>query len=84
MRPDELIKAVRGYDKYADVMALQRACVFAEKMHHDQRRESGEKYLIHPLAVATILVEYKLDYGSIVAALLHDTVEDTPASYESV
>ena len=84
MRPDELIKAVQKYDKYADVAALQRACVFAEKMHHDQHRESGEKYLIHPLAVATILAEYKLDYSSIVAALLHDTVEDTPASYESV
>ncbi len=84
MRPDELIKAVQGYDKHADVGALQRACVFAAKMHYDQQRETGEKYLIHPLAVAEILVQYKLDYGSIVAALLHDTVEDTPASYDSV
>ena len=84
MRPDELIRAVRAYDKQADVDALKRACLFAEKMHHDQRRETGEKYLIHPLAVAEILVEYKLDCGSIIAALLHDTVEDTPASYDSV
>ena len=84
MRPEELIKSVQRYDKYADVDALRRACIFAEKMHHDQRRESGEKYLIHPLAVAAILAEYKLDCGSIIAALLHDTVEDTPASYESV
>lgn len=84
MRPDELIKAVRSYDKHADTDALKRACMFAEKMHHDQRRETGEKYLIHPLAVAEILIEYKLDCGSVIAALLHDTVEDTPASYESV
>ena len=84
MRPDELIKAVKRYDKHADVDALRRACAFAAKMHHDQRRETGEKYLIHPLAVAEILVGYKLDCGSIIAALLHDTVEDTPASYESV
>ena len=84
MRPDELIKAVQKYDKHADVDALQRACLFAAKMHYDQQRETGEKYLIHPLAVAEILVNYKLDCGSVVAALLHDTVEDTPASYDSV
>ncbi len=84
MRPDEIIKAVKQYDKKADIVALRRACMFAEKMHHDQRRESGEKYLIHPLAVAEILLNYKLDSASIIAALLHDTVEDTPASYDSV
>ncbi len=84
MRPDELINAVKRYDKNADVEALRRAAVFAQKMHHDQWRETGEKYLIHPLAVAEILVEYKLDANGIMAALLHDTVEDTPASYESV
>lgn len=84
MRPDEIIKAVKQYDKKADITSLRRACVFAEKMHHDQHRETGEKYLIHPLAVAEILLEYKLDSASIIAALLHDTVEDTPASYDSV
>ena len=84
MRPDEIIKAVKQYDKKVDVTSLRRACMFAEKMHHDQRRETGEKYLIHPLAVAEILLEYKLDSASIIAALLHDTVEDTPASYDSV
>ena len=84
MRPDEIISAVRKYDKKADVAALRLACMFAEKMHHDQRRESGEKYLSHTLAVAEILLEYKLDSTSIMAALLHDTGEDTPASYDSV
>ena len=84
MRPDDLIRAVKKYDRKADTEALRRACVFAEKMHHDQHRETGEKYLIHPLAVAEILLSYKLDSEAIIAALLHDTVEDTPASYESV
>ena len=84
MRSDEIIKAVKQYDKKADAVALRRACIFAEKMHHDQRRETGEKYLIHPLAVAEILLDYKLDANTIIAALLHDTVEDTPASYDSV
>ncbi len=84
MRPNELIAAVKSYDKKADVEALRRAYVFAEKMHHDQQRESGEKYIIHPLDVAQILLEYKMDCNAIIAALLHDTVEDTPASYESI
>ena len=84
MRPNELIEAVKSYDKKADVEALRRAYVFAEKMHHDQQRESGEKYIVHPLNVAEILLEYKMDCNAIIAALLHDTVEDTPASYESI
>ena len=84
MRSDELIDAIRKYDKHADIDGLRRACVFAEKMHYDQRRDSGEKYIIHPFAVAEILVSYKMDSQTIIAALLHDTVEDTPASYESV
>lgn len=84
MRSDELIEVVKRYDKKCDVEALRRACLFAEKMHHDQQRESGEKYLVHPLAVAEILLEYKMDSESIMAALLHDTVEDTPASYDSI
>ena len=51
MRPNELIEVVKSYDKKADVEALRRAYVFAEKMHHDQQRESGEKYIIHPLNI---------------------------------
>ena len=84
MRAAELIDAVKSYDKKADADALNRAYLFAQKMHYDQRRESGEKYIIHPVAVAQILLQYRLDCNSIVAALLHDTVEDTPASYESI
>lgn len=84
MRSDELIESVKKYDKKADIEGLRRACIFAEKMHYDQQRETGEKYLIHPLAVAEILLAYKMDAETIMAALLHDTVEDTPASYDSV
>ena len=84
MRADEVVEAVRQYDKKADLEGVRRACVFAEKMHHDQRRETGEKYFSHPLAVAEILLSYKMDAETIMAALLHDTVEDTPASYASI
>lgn len=84
MRADEIVDSVRRYDKKADLDGLRRACLFAEKMHHDQQRETGEKYFIHPLAVAEILLEYKMDADTIIAALLHDTVEDTPASYDSI
>ena len=84
MRADEIVESVRQYDKKADLAALRRACLFAEKMHHDQQRETGEKYFIHPLAVAEILLSYKMDAETIIAALLHDTVEDTPASYDSI
>ncbi|MBP5343466.1 MAG: bifunctional (p)ppGpp synthetase/guanosine-3',5'-bis(diphosphate) 3'-pyrophosphohydrolase [Alphaproteobacteria bacterium] len=84
MRAEELIEAVKSYDKKADADALNRAYLFAQKMHYDQQRESGEKYIIHPIAVAQILLEYRLDGNSIIAALLHDTVEDTPASYDSI
>ena len=84
MRAAELIDAVKSYDKKADADALNRAYLFAQKMHYDQSRESGEKFIIHPVAVAQILLEYRLDGNSIIAALLHDTVEDTPASYEAI
>ena len=84
MRAAELIDAVKLYDKNADEDALNRAYLFAQKMHYDQHRESGEKYIIHPVAVAKILLEYKLDSNAIIAALLHDTVEDTVASYDSI
>ena len=84
MRAAELIDAVKSYDKKADADALNRAYLFAQKMHYDQQRESGEKYIIHPVTVAQILLGYRLDGNSIIAALLHDTVEDTPASYDSI
>lgn len=84
MRQYELIEKVKSYDKNADEDALARAYVLASKVHYDQRRESGEPYFYHPTSVAQILTEYKMDCDTIIAALLHDTVEDTPTAYEDI
>ena len=81
MRQYELVERVKSYDPNADEGALNRAYIFAMKMHSGQKRESGEPYFSHPVAVAGILTEYKLDAATIITALLHDTVEDTPASW---
>lgn len=84
MRQYELVERVKSYDPNADEEALNRAYIFAMKMHSGQKRESGEPYFSHPIAVASILTEYKLDAATIITALLHDTVEDTPASYADI
>ena len=84
MRQYELVERVKSYDPMADENALNRAYIFAMKMHSGQKRESGEPYFSHPVAVASILTEYKLDAATIITALLHDTVEDTPASYADI
>ena len=63
---------------------LYKAYVFAHNLHADQRRKSGEPYIVHPLAVAEILTDYKMDQTSLVAAILHDVVEDTHVSVEEV
>lgn len=84
MRQYELVERVKSYDPNADEGALNRAYIFAMKMHSGQKRESGEPYFSHPVAVAGILTEYKLDAATIITALLHDTVEDTPASYADI
>ncbi len=84
LRQFELVERVKSYDPNADEEGLNRAYVFAVKMHGSQKRESGDPYFSHPVEVAGILTEYKLDYATIVTALLHDTVEDTPASYQDI
>ena len=84
MRQYELVERVKSYDPDADEEALNRAYVFAMKMHTAQVRESGDPYFSHPLEVAAILTQYRLDCSTIIAALLHDTVEDTPASYADI
>ena len=84
LRQFELIERVKSYDPNADEDGLNRAYVFAVKMHGSQKRESGDPYFSHPVEVAGILTEYKLDYSTIITALLHDTMEDTAASYEDI
>jgi GTP pyrophosphokinase len=77
IRQFELVERVKAYDPGADEDAINRAYVFSMKVHGAQKRASGDSYFSHPLEVAGILTQYKLDAASIVTALLHDTVEDT-------
>lgn len=84
LRQFELVERVRSYDPDVDEEGLDRAYVFAVKMHGSQKRASGDPYFSHPVEVAGILTEYKLDYASIVTALLHDTIEDTAASFNDI
>ncbi|MEZ4267826.1 MAG: HD domain-containing protein, partial [Myxococcota bacterium] len=80
----DIIDAMREYMPAPDVNMVRRAFVFAEQHHRPQRRKSGAPYIGHPVAVARILCELKLDEESICAALMHDTVEDTSATLEDV
>ncbi|MEQ8711177.1 MAG: bifunctional (p)ppGpp synthetase/guanosine-3',5'-bis(diphosphate) 3'-pyrophosphohydrolase [Rhodospirillales bacterium] len=84
IRQFELVEKVRSYDPNADEDLLNRAYVFAMKAHGTQTRASGDPYFSHPLEVAGILTGYKLDTASIVTALLHDTIEDTRATFEEI
>ena len=84
MRQTELVDRVRSYDPDADENVLNRAYVFAMQAHGPQKRASGDPYFSHPLEVAGILTDLKLDSATIVTALLHDTVEDTTTTIEEV
>lgn len=84
MSVESIIERVRAMNHEADVALLQRAYDFAARVHKGQERVSGEPYLSHPLAVAEILLDLKMDVESIAAGLLHDVVEDTHASLEQV
>ena len=84
LRQYELVDLVKSYDKDADEDALNRAYVFAMKKHGAQLRASGDPYYSHPVEVAGILTKFKLDASSIIAGLLHDTVEDTDTTVEEV
>jgi GTP pyrophosphokinase len=79
---DQLLKSVRSYNQKADVKELQRAFAFAETAHEGQVRKSGEPFITHPLSVAMVLADLHLDTTTLVAALLHDTVEDTDVTLE--
>jgi GTP diphosphokinase / guanosine-3',5'-bis(diphosphate) 3'-diphosphatase len=80
IRQYELVERVRGYDPSTDEDALNRAYVYAMKAHGTQTRASGDPYFSHPLEVAGILTDMRLDHSTIITALLHDTVEDTTAT----
>jgi len=80
----ELIKSIRKYHPSADITMVEKAYQTAREAHKDQKRKSGEPYIIHPLCVAIILADLELDKETIVAGLLHDAVEDTWMTYEQV
>ena len=80
MRQYDLVERVRRYNPDTNEALLNRAYVYAMKAHGEQRRASGDPYFSHPLEVAAILTDLKLDDATIAAALLHDTIEDTEAT----
>ncbi len=84
IRISEIIEKVQGYMPQEGIALIQKAYVFSASAHAGQTRRSGEPYLSHPLEVANILADMKMDEDTIVAGLLHDTVEDTKISIEEV
>jgi RelA/SpoT family (p)ppGpp synthetase len=80
----ELLSKVKSYNKFLNTDFLSKAYKFAIEAHKDQKRVSGDPYVIHPIAVANILSELKLDSATIITGLLHDTIEDTKATYKTV
>ena len=84
LNSEELINKVKVYNKFLNPEKLNKAYNFAVKAHENQKRHSGDPYSIHPIAVANILTELKLDSATIATGLLHDTIEDTHATYETI
>ena len=81
---EELINKVKTYNKFLNPEKLSKAYNYAVKAHENQKRDSGDPYSNHPIAVASILSELELDSATIVTGLLHDTIEDTHATYENI
>ena len=84
LNQSDLIKKVKNYNKFFNQDILIKAYDFAVKAHRNQKRDAGDPYIIHPIAVADILTDLKLDSATITTGLLHDTIEDTKATYETV
>ena len=81
---DELVARVQSYIPQADTALIRRAYDYSARMHAEQKRKSGEPYVIHPLNVALIIAQLRLDLPSVVTGLLHDVIEDTGASLDEV
>jgi len=81
---DDLIALVRNYNPRSDEKLIREAWAYGEAMHEGQSRHSGEPYFTHPVAVAALLTEMRLDDATIITALLHDTIEDTKSTYSEV
>ena len=84
IRLNDILDRVASYNPAADLDMIKKAYVFCAKVHQGQIRLSGEPYLIHPMEVAAVLAELKLDVPTVVTGLLHDTLEDTLTTYEEL
>lgn len=84
LRLNDILDRVQQYNPDADLDIIKKAYVYSAKVHQGQMRKSGEPYLIHPLEVAGILTQLKLDEASIVTGLLHDTIEDTLTTMDDI
>ncbi len=84
LNSNELINKVKVYNKFLNHERLDKAYNFAVKAHQNQKRASGDPFSVHPIEVANILTELKLDSATITTGLLHDTIEDTFATYETI
>lgn len=82
MARDELISRATSHYTKRQVETLSRAIDYATIKHEGQLRKSGEPYIVHPLAVAGMLIDWEMDIDSIIAGVLHDTVEDTDATLD--
>ena len=81
---DDLLELVRNYNPKTNEALIRKAYAYGKRMHEGQFRHSGEPYFNHPVAVAAILTEMKLDDATIVTALLHDAIEDTRSTYRDI
>ena len=81
---DALFNKIHAYDPSVDGDKLKRAFIFGMKAHDGQTRASGEPYYIHPIAVANILADMRLDLDTVITALLHDTVEDCDVTLDTL
>ena len=84
LNSDDLINKVKVYNKFLNHEKLLKAYDFAVKAHSNQKRASGDPYSVHPIEVANILTDLKLDSATITTGLLHDTIEDTHATYDTI
>ena len=84
LNSNDLINKVKVYNKFLNPERLDKAYNFAVKAHKNQKRASGDPYSVHPIEVANILTDLKLDSATITTGLLHDTIEDTFATYETI
>ena len=84
LNSNDLINKIKTYNKFLNPEALTKAYDFAIRAHEKQKRDEGTPYIIHPIAVANILTDLKLDSATIATGLLHDTIEDTHATYKTI